>query len=202
MEMWFDLGALILAFGLDLLGTPLPPHPVRAIGGAVLILEGLSRRLFHSAAGLRFAGVIVFLVAETAAAAFYALKYAFYLHFLPGMLLSIYLYYAMIAAGDMHRHVRAVEAALAGDNLPLARERAGLLVSRDTAGLDEEGVVRAALESLFENAADGVVAPLFYAALGGPALAVLYKAVNTMDSMLVTGPRYFYLLGVGAQMIC
>ena len=198
MGMWFDLGALILAFGLDLLlGDPrCLPHPIRAIGGAVLILEGLARRLFHSAAGLRFAGgVIVFLVAGgCAAAAFYALKYAFYLHFLPGMLLSIYLYYAMIAAGDMHRHVRAVEAALAGDNLPLARERAGLLVSRDTAGLDEEGVVRAALESLFENAADGVVAPLFYAALGGPALAVLYKAVNTMDSMLgYRTPRYFYL---------
>ncbi|NLL20443.1 MAG: cobalamin biosynthesis protein CobD [Firmicutes bacterium] len=198
MGMWFDLGALILAFGLDLLlGDPrCLPHPVRAIGGAVLILERLARRLFHSASGLRFAGgVIVFLVAGgCAAAAFYALKYAFYLHFLPGMLLSIYLYYAMIAAGDMLRHVRAVEAALAGDNLPLARERAGLLVSRDTAGLDEEGVVRAALESLFENAADGVVAPLFYAALGGPALAVLYKAVNTMDSMLgYRTPRYFYL---------
>ncbi len=198
MAIWFNLGALVLAFGLDLLlGDPrCLPHPIRAIGRAILIFEGLARRWFHSAAGLRFAGAaIVLLVAGgSAAAVFYALKYAFYLHSLPGMLLFIYLYYAMIAAGDMLRHVRAVEDALTGDDLPLARERAGLLVSRDTSALGEEGVVRASLESLFENAADGVVAPLFYAALGGPALAVLYKAVNTMDSMLgYKTPRYYYL---------
>jgi adenosylcobinamide-phosphate synthase len=198
MEVWFNSVALVLAFGLDLLlGDPrCLPHPVRAIGRAVLLLEGLARRFFHSAAGLRFAGAaIVLLVAGgSAAAVHYALKYAFILHFLAGMLLLIYLYYAMLAVGDMLRHVRAVEAALAGEDLPLARKRVSLLVSRDTALLGEEGVVRAALESLFENAADGVVAPLFYAALGGPALAVLYKAVNTMDSMLgYRTPRYYYL---------
>ncbi len=198
MIIWFNLGALALAFGLDLLlgDPPFPPHPVRAIGKTVLILERLARRLFRSPAALRLAGAaIVLLVAGgPAAAIFFALKYAFSLHFLPGTLFSIYLYYALIAAGDMLRHVRAVEAALAGGDLPLARKRAGLLVSRDTAELDEEGVVRAALESLFENTADGVVAPLFFASLGGPALAVLYKAVNTMDSMLgYKTPRYYYL---------
>lgn len=204
MGGWPDFGgwpgfvALILAFGLDLLaGDPrFLPHPVRAIGGAVLLLEKLARRFFQSAAGLRFAGlaVVVLVAGGSAAAAFLALKCAFRLHFLAGMALSAYLYYAMLAAGDMRQHVRAVEEALAGADLALARERVGLLVSRDTSALSEEGIVRAALESLFENTADGVVAPLFYAALGGPALAVLYKAVNTMDSMLgYKTPRYYYL---------
>ena len=89
----------------------------------------------------------------------------------------------------MLRHVRAVAPPLPGD-LPLARKRVSLLVSRDTA-LGEEGVVRAALESLFENAADGVVA--LYANLG-VLLWRFYTAVNTMDSMLgYRTPRYYYL---------
>ena len=188
MEVWFNSVALVLAVGLDLpLGDPrCLPHPVRAIGRAVLLLEGLARRFFHSAAGLRFAGAaIVLLVAGgSAAAVHYALKYAFILHFLAGMLLLIYLYYAMLAVGDMLRHVRAVEAALAGEDLPLARKRVSLLVSRDTALLGEEGVVRAALESLFENAADvcSLCSP-------GVLLWRFYTAVNTMDSMLGSGRR-------------
>ena len=73
-----------------------------------------------------------------------------------------------------------------------------MLVSRDTEKLDPEGLSRAALESLFENSSDGLVAPLLYAAVGGPAAAVFYKAVSTMDSMIGYKNETYEALGFAA----
>ncbi len=197
-HFWIAALALPAAFVLDIvLGDPrwFFPHPVRLIGSAAYSLERTARSLFSGPRAEKASGIAVAVLAAggSCMAAFVVLKVAFHLHVFLGLVLYTYIIYAVISVGDMVRHVEDVLEALAAGELPLARERVSMLVSRDTSRLDEEGVVRAALESLFENTADGVSAPLFYSALGGPVLAVLYKAVNTLDSMFgYKNERYLY----------
>ncbi|MFN0218109.1 MAG: adenosylcobinamide-phosphate synthase CbiB, partial [Hyphomicrobium sp.] len=90
----------------------------------------------------------------------------------------------LIAARSLYDHVRNVAAALEGEGIEGGRRSVAMIVGRDTAALDESGVARAAIESLAENASDGVVAPAFWFAVAGlPGLAA-YKAINTADSMI------------------
>lgn len=204
-EIWLPLLAFAAGFGLDLLlGDPRRlPHPVRGMGRATQLLEKVLRAVFSSPAGERFAGVVI--VICIAGGSFwvvhYSLKYAFLLHPALAFMLAAYLYYAMLAVKDMVKHVQQVKSFLLKNDLPRARKCVGFIVSRDTERLTEEEIARASLESLFENTADGVVAPLFYAALGGPALLVFYKAVSTLDSMLgYKNARYFYLGWAAARL--
>ncbi len=88
-----------------------------------------------------------------------------------------------LAARDLAGHALAVFKALDRGDLPAARQKAAFMVSRDTGALDEAETARAAVESVAENTVDGVTAPLLFAVLGGPAAAMMYKAVNTLDSM-------------------
>lgn len=193
--------SLVLAFAADLLlGDPSPiPHPVKLMGKAALFLENLLRKYFKGAWGEKFAGatLVFFIAGGSSLLTFGAIYIAWRLHLCAALALSVYFFYSSIAVKDMLLHVQRVKEAVAGKDLALARERVSLIVSRDTAHLGEEGIIRAALESLFENTADGVVAPLFYAALGGPlggpALVVFFKAVSTLDSMFgYKSPRYYY----------
>lgn len=203
MEKTFVLiSALIMAFLLDnILGDPRwLPHPVRAIGKAITCLELFFLRFCRAAWSQRVAGAaMTFLIAGGAfILTGLAISLSFRFHFFLGMVLSVYILYSMLAMKDMIRHVMEVYEALDHNDLVEARKRVGLLVSRDTADLSEEDVVKAALESLFENTGDGVVAPLFYAALGGAPLVVLYKAVNTLDSMIGYKTERYYYLGWAA----
>jgi adenosylcobinamide-phosphate synthase len=91
--------------------------------------------------------------------------------------------YAAIAPRDLARHSMAVYRALGADDLVEARRRVAQIVGRDTDRLDEAGVVRATVESVAESTVDGVTAPLLYAALAGPVGAMVYRAINTLDSM-------------------
>jgi adenosylcobinamide-phosphate synthase len=95
---------------------------------------------------------------------------------------GIVILYTCFAARDLADHAGRVERALAQGDLARARRRVGLMVGRDTEALDERGVIRAVVESVAENLVDGVTAPLFFAFIGGPAGALAYKAVNTLDS--------------------
>lgn len=91
---------------------------------------------------------------------------------------------SLLASRSLYTHVNVISAPLMGNDLPGARFAVGQIVGRQTATLDEQGVVRAALESLAENTSDGVTAPLFWGALLGVPGIVAYKAINTMDSMI------------------
>ncbi len=99
-------------------------------------------------------------------------------------LFSVWLAFTLLATRSLHHETSRVVASLREGKLDLARSQLSWLVSRDTGHLDREGVMRATLETLSENISDGVIAPLFYLALGGPLLALLYKTVNTLDSMV------------------
>jgi len=174
---------LLAALALDFaLGDPRwLPHPVRLMGSMALGFETLWRRLI---ANERAAGILTVLSVLTATglATLALLWAAWQLHPWAATACAVFLIYTAIAARDLARHSHAVYDALIANDLPLARQRVGMIVGRDTASLDEAGVARAAVESVAESMVDGVTAPIFFAILGGPVGAMLYKAINTMDS--------------------
>jgi len=185
-----------LAFGLDLLlgDPPWLPHPIRAMGRWATACESLWRRCLDDE---RLAGVLTVLsvLAGVAGVTVMFIAGAQWIHPWAGDAVRLYFLYASLAARDLARHGHRVYEALMADDLPLARQRVGMIVGRETASLDEAGVSRACVESVAENIVDGVTAPLLWAALGGPVGAMLYKAVNTMDSMFGYKNERYLLFG-------
>jgi adenosylcobinamide-phosphate synthase len=196
---WTMPGSMLgAAWLLDLvLGDPRRfPHPVRLIGLAASGLERAARRLTSSPAGLVVAGAVMTAVVAggAGALALAGLYLAGLIHGLAAVGLGVVLAYFCLATRDLIDHVRPVAAALARGDLDGARRELGKIVGRDTGALDETGVRRALIETVAENLSDGVVGPLFYLALGGPALGLAYKAVSTLDSMIgYRGERYEHL---------
>jgi adenosylcobinamide-phosphate synthase len=172
-----------IAFGLDLLlGDPRwLPHPVKLIGRLAAALEMPLRRLVPLP---RLAGIlaVVAVLGTTGVATWLAVQVGAHLHPVVGDLVGILLLYTCLAARDLVHHSGRVQRALAEGDLPEARRRVGMMVGRDTDRLEEGQVVRAAVESVAENLVDGVTAPLLFALAAGPVGALLYKAVNTLDS--------------------
>ncbi len=173
------IGALVL----DLLfGDPrCLPHPVRGIGGLALRLENPARGILRRPliAGL-FTVVVV--LAATGLSAYLLLTAAKLIHPAAVFIFSMIIIYSTLSVRDMIKHSMDVYRALRDNNLHEARRRVGMIVGRDTDDLDEAGVTRACVESVAESIVDGITAPLFYAALAGPVGALLYRAVNTLDS--------------------
>ncbi|MEG0854561.1 MAG: adenosylcobinamide-phosphate synthase CbiB [Angelakisella sp.] len=183
------LVALILGFLLDLcLGDPQGlPHPVVYMGKLITALQKPLRRLFpKSKGGEQFAGVllVVLVLLCTGAVTCGALFLANYLHPLLGFALETFWCYRILATRSLRDESMKVYSALRHGSLAEARLAVGRIVGRDTAALSEAGVVKAAVETVAENTADGIVAPMLFLALGGAPLGMLYKAINTMDSMV------------------
>jgi adenosylcobinamide-phosphate synthase len=175
---------VLAAMALDaVLGDPRwLPHPVRALGALAARMEGVTRALIPSALAAGALTVLV-VVGSAGAAVFLLVRAAAALHPALGDAVSIVLLATTLAARDLAGHALAVFRALKRGELPEARQKAGMMVSRDTGALDEGETARAAVESVAENTVDGVTAPLLFAVLGGPAGAMMYKAVNTLDSL-------------------
>lgn len=179
---------LLAACALDgFLGDPRwMPHPVRWMGACINRCESVIRNRFASGAIRRIAGIFLalFVPGVSFLAAWGALKLAFLAHPWVGHLLWILLGFTTLAAKDLANHAWEVYHCLHAGSLREARQAVSFLVGRDTDRLTETEISRAAIESVAENTSDGVVAPLFYLVLGGPPLALAYKAVNTLDSMI------------------
>lgn len=193
---------IIIALILDaVLGDP-PwfPHPVRIIGKFAAGLEQPLRSLCRNAF---VAGLVVWLIVLATVGGIVGgiLFAAYWIHPLAGDVCGIVVLYFGIACRDLVDHSCRVHQSLAANNLPEARRRLGMLVGRDTANLDQAGIVRATVESVAENLVDGVTAPLFFAVLGGPVGIWLYKAVNTLDSTFGhTDRRYIHFGWVSAKL--
>lgn len=159
------------------------PHPVRGIGWAVNRVELLSRRLFNSP---RKAGVFTwfFVSAGTAASTLFLVRGLYYIHPAAGDIISILILYTAIASRDLAKHALYIRRAVKREPLAEARRRLSMIVSRRTSALSKREIISTTVESVAENISDGIVAPLFFAFIGGPALAMTYKAVSTMDSMV------------------
>ncbi|NQT85627.1 cobalamin biosynthesis protein CobD [bacterium] len=173
---------ILAAVALDLLlGDPRwLPHPVRGIGWLALKFESITRRVLRP----RVAGMVtaVSVVAAAGGIAWGLLAAARAAHPIAGDVVAILVIYTTLAARDLARHSMAVYEPLATGDLPEARRRVAMIVGRDTADLDEQAVARAAVESVAESIVDGVTAPLLLAALLGPVGAMVYRAINTLDS--------------------
>lgn len=157
-------------------------HPVTWIGALIGAIESVWNR--GGRMRRRWMGALcVIVVIATAAAPALAVQ-----ALLPGgawgLVLGAVLAWPLIAARSLYDHVAAVAGPLSSGDLAGARAAVAMIVGRDPARLDAAGVARAALESLSENASDGIVAPLFWGAVGGLPGIAAYKAINTMDSMI------------------
>lgn len=173
---------IIAALALDfILGDPRGiPHPVKIIGRFAASLEGPLRAVMSPRRAGTAAAVLV--IAATAVVTGGMIYLAYSVHSWAGDAFSVGLLYMTFAARDLAGHSGSVLQTLDAENMPEARRRVSRMVGRDTETLDEEGIVRAAVESVAENSVDGIVSPLFYAAVAGPVGAMVYKAVNTLDS--------------------
>ena len=180
--------ALTLAFLLDLLlGDPQTwPHPVIFIGRAIARLSDLSHRLCRRPVTLKIAGVLITLAVVGLTYVVVALLLSLLQSNWPviGWLVAVILAYLAIAARGLYDQTWRVVVALQEGDLPRARHLLSMVVGRETDQLDERQVLRAVIETIAENLSDGVIAPIFYLAIGGPALGWAYKAVNTLDSMI------------------
>lgn len=197
--------AVMLGFALDaLLGDPRWfPHPVCAVGKLISCMEKLLRRLFPPRKGaMVFAGVVLWIVVcgVSFAVPFLVLRFLsrinFWLGFAANSILC-WLIFARKSLSEAGQHVyRAVK-----ESVEEGRKAVAWYVGRDTAELTEEGVIKAAVETIAENLTDGVVSPLIYMLIGGAPLGMLYKAVNTLDSMVgYHNEKYEYLGKFSAKM--
>ncbi len=183
-----SLVGYITAYLLDIaIGDPKWfPHPVRYIGRGINLLEKISLKIASTPIWKRGAGIITVVIVVLSAylIAFFLIKIFYSVNSLLGEATSILIAYTTLSVNDLAKEAKGVFSAFKEDNLIDAKKRLSRIVGRDTEGLDEKGVIRAAVESVAENTSDGITAPLFYLAIGGPALALAYKAVNTLDSMI------------------
>lgn len=191
--MIWHMTAFAAGFLTDLLlGDPHSfPHPVRLVGGYISFLE---ERLLgrpgdeHTLDGKskRRRGVVLVLsVCVTTVALTAALLILCYrVHPVLGCALEAVMTYQALALKCLRTESMKVYAALEHGTIEDARHAVSMIVGRDTKQLDEVQVAKAAVETVAENTSDGVIAPMLYLAVGGPVLGILYKSVNTMDSMI------------------
>jgi adenosylcobinamide-phosphate synthase len=179
---------IVSAYILDLIfGDPRRlPHPVRGIGWLIQRFEKLLRRFAKTPGTEKIAGImlVISVVLPVYALCLVLILSAASFSLYLGFAVSALMAYTTLAARALADSAQAVLSPLVNGDILRARKELSMIVGRDTEDLDEKEVVRAVVETVAENASDGVVAPLFYMALGGPALAMAYKAVNTLDSMV------------------
>lgn len=200
------LFALLIACVLDiLLGDPVGiPHIIVGIGKLIDLFERLIRRaLPKTGSGELWGGVLLVMLVAAASVfpVWAALHFLGLLHPVARLPLEAFICWQCLAARCLREAGLAVYNELLKPDLPAARRAVGYIVGRDTAQLDGPGITRATVETIAENTSDGVIAPLLFMAIGGGALGVLYKAVNTMDSMVgYKNDRYLYFGRAAAKL--
>lgn len=204
--MIYHISAFFFGFILDMIfGDPHGfPHPVRLMGGLISELEkrlldmenrNPDRELKN---GKLLTAAVLLSVSAVSSAVFIA---AYFAHPILGACAEAFMTYQILAAKSLKSESMKVFDRLEHDDLSGARKAVSMIVGRDTDNLDAEGVTKAAVETVAENTSDGVVAPMLYCAVGGPVLGLMYKAVNTMDSMIgYKNDKYLYFGRAAAKM--
>ena len=189
MMIQYHMISFLAGFLLDLMiGDPYwLPHPIRLIGKLVQKLESIlqSPRHLGELETQRRGSLLVILVLLCTGIISGGLLYVSYaLHVILGITVEAVMTFQILALKCLKTESMKVYKELSEGNLSGARKAVSMIVGRDTQTLGEEGITKAAVETVAENCSDGVIAPLLYLAAGGPVLGFLYKAVNTMDSMI------------------
>jgi len=199
LPSWYVLPT---AFILDLiLGDPPSfPHPVRWMGKAIEVFEPYFRKV---PASLIISGFIftIFLVAATGLLTWLVLRSVQWLSPLAKSSLEIIFIYFCISARSLENAAMEIHQNLIQHEVDEARKKVALVVGRDLDDYGEEGLSRATVETVAENLVDGVISPLFFAAIGGAPLAMIYKMVNTLDSMIgYKNEKYIYFGKASARL--
>lgn len=202
--MCYHIFAFIAGFVLDLLiGDPhFIPHPVRLIGSLISFLDkrlncdvGYNSsekklNLIKYKRGMLLAFTVIF---ATFAISVIIIVAAYSINLYAGVIAEAVMTWQILATKCLRVESMRVYDALRTDGVDAGRRAVSMIVGRDTSVLDAAGVTRAAVETIAENTSDGVIAPMLYTAIGGPVLGFVYKAVNTMDSMLgYKNDKYMY----------
>lgn len=176
---------IILGFLLDLIiGDPQNPiHPIRIIGVLCEKVEKIFRNILKGY--LKVAGLFTWIVVVSVVFIFNYLliKVTYNISPILSMILGAVMIYFCISTKALKVEGLKVVKYVIKDDIEGARKQLSYIVGRDTQSLEKEAILKAVVETVAENMSDGVIAPLFYAGIGGAPLAFLYKAVNTMDSM-------------------
>ncbi|HZS43724.1 MAG TPA: adenosylcobinamide-phosphate synthase CbiB [Blastocatellia bacterium] len=179
------------------------PHPVRLIGFLIRHGEAVLWKAAKSKSGEFIAGMLlsIVVVSLTGVGSFFILRFLMRWNILVGSGVMIYLAITTMATRNLIDEARSVNRCLKSGDIAAARKQLARIVGRDTHNLMEPEIVRATIETLAESASDGIVAPMFYLAIGGVPAALAYKAVNTLDSMIGhNDSRYRYFGKFAARM--
>ncbi len=219
--MTYHMIAFFLGFLVDLIfGDPYDlPHPIRLIGKLITGTEKLlcktgietgtetgikrkAKKADDRRNELRRGAELVLIVTiSVVTAAAFLLFMAYKLHPILGTAVECMMTYQILAVKCLKVESMKVWQYLKNGSLEQARKAVSMIVGRDTEHLDEEGVAKAAIETVAENTSDGVIAPMLYLAVGGPVLGFFYKAVNTMDSMIgYKNDKYLYFGRAAAKL--
>ncbi len=202
----YHMIAFVCGFVLDLVfGDPHAlPHPIRLIG---TLIAGLEKKLLklqmRDEKKEFYKGIllVVLILFSAGAVAALVLVVAYWLHPVAGIVVESVMTYQILATKCLKDESMKVYQSLNEQGLEAGRVAVSMIVGRDTNVLDETGVVKAAVETVAENTSDGVIAPMLYTALGGPVLGFVYKAVNTMDSMVgYKNDKYLYFGRAAAKL--
>lgn len=196
--MVISLFALLIGFVMDLIiGDPrFIPHPVCFIGNLISKTEKCIRKIFPKTKGGEITGgiilVVIILIISTAIPTFiliYLEKINVYFRLIAESIMC----WQILATKSLKKESMKVYNELINGNIEKARYNVSMIVGRDTNALDDTGITKAAIETVAENTSDGVIAPMLFCALGGAGLGFLYKAINTMDSMVgYKNEKYLY----------
>ena len=170
-------------------------HPVRLIGNLISLLESILLKEKDTSAKKYRKGMVLAILTPliTGIVTVSILVVGYHINMILGCVIETIMCYQILAVKSLKVESMKVYYALDKEGLQQARNAVAMIVGRDTKQLDEHGVVRAAVETVAENTSDGVIAPLFYMMLFGAAGGFVYKAVNTMDSMIgYKNDKYLY----------
>lgn len=208
--MKYHIIAFFLGFLCDLvLGDPhCLPHPIRLIGKLIKAAEKKLRKEkiknktdSNKTEFLQGINLVVVVLASVVTVTIFVLFFMYWLHPYIGVMAECIMTYQILAIKCLKDESMKVYKCLKNNHLKQARYAVSMIVGRDTKKLDEEGVAKAAVETVAENTCDGVIAPMLYLAIGGPVLGFFYKAVNTMDSMVgYKNEKYMYFGRAAAKL--
>ena len=202
----YSLPALVIGFVLDLLiGDPRwLYHPICVIGNLIAVLEKVIRKIFpKNHVGELTGGFLIVVIVCLFSGGVPLLVLHYLYRYLPvaGFVLEVFWCYQLLATRSLKDESMKVYDRLKNGTLDEARYAVSMIVGRDTRELTETGVTKAAVETVAENASDGVIAPMLYMAIGGVPLMFLYKGINTMDSMLgYKNDKYLYFGRIAAKL--
>ena len=202
--MCYHIFAFIAGFVLDLLiGDPhFIPHPVRLIGSLISFLDkrlncdakyNISEKKLNLIKYKRGMLLVFAVIFATFTMSVIIIVAAYSINLYAGVIAEAVMTWQILAIKCLRVESMRVYDALRTDGVDAGRRAVSMIVGRDTSVLDAAGVTRAAVETIAENTSDGVIAPMLYTAIGGPVLGFVYKAVNTMDSMIgYKNDKYMY----------